>query len=631
MKLLIVSDKQNDFTDVLAGCGVKVLRITFAEAVYADLTAFDSFCILPDKCGTVLEPRFHERLEEENHRGKRVFLQGVKAYRDIVCREPAGTTRSRLIYIEPKEGEGIPGLKSGDLLDDEANFMSEPRYYLPDMVPLLVYKERIIAHVHTDMSREEILENSHVGMWRCQDHVLQTAFLLHNFNKARFAPRRVWQMLVSYIAWWLTGKNPAFFPSGIVQYGTKKDIALPEVFEECRLEGIERGIKWMNGFLIDNGRGGIMEGTRHDIDPDGDQVILRGVRTDCVGECAGAYKMYAYLYGKKEYARIGKNMDDLVYGPMVVRGGRYAGMMRWCDEGWGVCYQDDVARAVLPGLYDYLFMGNDSHISDIFHVLDFLMKTTAEDGLRVARTDRYTLTEQAFTELAEEKHGLASAHYNSYYLAALLLASKAAGEKRYLAAARRGLETIMQLYPDTVREQSETEEMCRLILPLSLLYQATGRKEHRDMLYRVAKDLQKLRHPFGGYLEWDSGYQAACSRESTEECSVLTQNGDPVADLLYSCNWLPIGFAFAYDATGDEWFRTLWHDSVAFCLRTQMISEDPLTDGAWCRAFDMDMEEAYAAPHDVGWACYGSESGWTNAEILMGMMMPELLAGKKVR
>ena len=126
-------------------------------------------------------------------------------------------------------------------------------------------------------------------------------------------------------------------------------------------------------------------------------------------------------------------------------------------------------------------------------------------------------------------------------------------------------------------------------------------------------------------MEWDEGYRAAFSRESLGECSLLTKNGDPVADLLYSSNWLPMGFAYAWHVTGDEWFGKLWRDSVAFCLRTQMRSENPLVDGAWCRGFDMDLKEAYAVPHDAGWACCVSETGWTVAEILMGMMMPEIM------
>ena len=178
----------------------------------------------------------------------------------------------------------------------------------------------------------------------------------------------------------------------------------------------------------------------------------------------------------------------------------------------------------------------------------------------------------------------------------------------------------MGMYPELRREQSETEEMCRLILPLAVLYDVTGEEKHKEYLYRVAKNLEEHRHPFGGYMEWDTGYKAACSRESKGECSLLTENGDPVTDSLYSMSWLPLGFAYAYHATGDEFFYNLWKNVITFYLRTQMHSEDPMLNGAWCRAFDMDLQEAYGCPHAVGWAANCCETGWTIGEILMGMM-----------
>ena len=49
-----------------------------------------------------------------------------------------------------------------------------------------------------------------------------------------------------------------------------------------------------------------------------------------------------------------------------------------------------------------------------------------------------------------------------------------------------------------------------------------------------------------------------------------------------------------------------------------MFSDRTHLDGAWCRAFDMDLKEAYAAPHDVGWAAYACETGWTVSEIFNG-------------
>ena len=139
--------------------------------------------------------------------------------------------------------------------------------------------------------------------------------------------------------------------------------------------------------------------------------------------------------------------------------------------------------------------------------------------------------------------------------------------------------------------------MCRLILPLALLYQATGEDGHLKMLHRVTDDLMKHKHPSGGYLEWDTDYRANCSRLSPTECSVLTENGDPVADLLYSTNWLPVAFATAWHVTGEERYYRLWRDVASFCLNTQIRSEDPKTDGSWCRAFDLELWEDYAAPH----------------------------------
>ena len=92
-----------------------------------------------------------------------------------------------------------------------------------------------------------------------------------------------------------------------------------------------------------------------------------------------------------------------------------------------------------------------------------------------------------------------------------------------------------------------------------------------------------------------------------------------------------MGFAYAYHATGDEAYRDLWRETAAFCLGAQIRSDDPLTDGSWCRAFDMDLGEAYGCPHDVGWAACCSESGWTDAEILMGLMLPAVMERSAAR
>lgn len=625
MKILFLiregREHDSDLYDMLAGCGAEVMSMSMKAAVDEDLTGYDAYCVLGGY--QALDVRLRMKLEAESL-NKHVFLEAVGSFVGIYSDEPADTTRSRLVYIKPQEG-GAEGLETGDILDDEANRMMQPWLTVEGYRPILVYREHLVAHRHTEASLEEILEGSKCGLWMIGENIMMTSFVLHNFSRARFAPRGAWEKLMRYIVRWITGAEPVRLPKAVVSYGPAQCLDDDRDFEMYRRQAVERGMGWLRGFLVDDGRGGILEGLHHNIDPEGRQKISAAMRTDCAGEASGAFKFYGALYDDRQAREIGSHLDTFIYGPMQVHGGPFNGMMRWTDTAWQVCYQDDAARAILPGLYECLFLGKDTLLPAIREALDFLADTTARDGCRVWRTDMPLLDEAGLRALGEAQEGTHSAHYNAYYHAALLMGYKVSGHGRYLAIAQRGLETLMAMYPDTVREQSETQELCRLILPLALLYEATGEEKHKDMLYRVAQDIEAHKHPSGGYREWDTGYKAKCSRESTGECSLLTENGDPVADLLYSVNWLPIGFAFAFHATGDEWFESLWKDVVKFFIRSQIISDDPKTNGSWCRGFDMDLGEAYGCPHDIGWAAYASESGWTNAEILMGMMMPEIL------
>lgn len=629
MQCLLIEDASSDLGSVLDSCGVRIVRMTASEAVGADLSAFDAFCVF--SAFSPLDPRLRVRLAQETEKGKRLFLEAMISWEGLYAAEPADTTRSRLVAVQMPDGTGIPGLETGDLLDDGSNRTARPWYAVAGMQPLLVYREHVIAHRRWNAGREEILRDAAPGLWLLGEHTLLCSFVLHNFNRARFAPRSAWQKVIGFIARWLTGNDPAFFPEPVLRCGTPADLSVPAVFEKERRQTIARGIRWLGGFLVDNGRGGIREGLRHNITADGEQLPASAIRTDCAGEASGAFRFYGKLYGDDGSLAAAQNLADFVFGPMTVHGGPFDGMLRWTDCGWQVCYQDDAARALLPMLYECLFLGNGERFPEICRSLDFLVATTAKDGCRVARTDAPMLTEKDLRDLHDAPHGIPSAHYNAYYHAALLLAYKYEGNETYLQVARAGLETILSQYPDTAREQSETEEQCRLIFPLAALYDATKSERHREMLYRVTRDLLQRKHACGGFAEWDTGYKANCSRESRGECSLLTENGDPVADLLYSVNWLPIGFAYAFYVTGDELFRNLWRDVTGFCINAQARSDDPALDGSWCRAFDLEQREPYGCPHDAGWAAYCCETGWTAAEILMGMMLPDVLENERGR
>ena len=99
---------------------------------------------------------------------------------------------------------------------------------------------------------------------------------------------------------------------------------------------------------------------------------------------------------------------------------------------------------------------------------------------------------------------------------------------------------------------------------------------------------------------------------------MLAANGDPVADMLYSMNWLPFALIQAYFITHDDMFLILWRRVCTFLASIQLHSRDRLIDGAWPRAFDVEQQEVYGVPNDVGWSPWSIECGWTMGQTPIG-------------
>jgi len=100
--------------------------------------------------------------------------------------------------------------------------------------------------------------------------------------------------------------------------------------------------------------------------------------------------------------------------------------------------------------------------------------------------------------------------------------------------------------------------------------------------------------------------------------------------MLYSINWLPMGFAAAYLTTKDPKFEALWKETADFFSRSQIVSDNKLINGVWPRSIDLDNFEVYGVPNDVGWAPWSVESGWTVSEITAGLLFGELLKKENI-
>ena len=162
MKCLLLAEGSSDFSAVLETCDAQITRMKPKDAIHADLSSYDAFCILGG--GIVIDPRLRERIEAECAHGKKCFTEALGSWTGLYSAPPADTTRKRLVVVTEADS-GIPGLSVGDLLDDGSNRMVKPYYNIPGMKVLLAYRDHIIAHRHWNASKDDIMKGSAPGLW----------------------------------------------------------------------------------------------------------------------------------------------------------------------------------------------------------------------------------------------------------------------------------------------------------------------------------------------------------------------------------------------------------------------------------------------------------------------------------
>jgi len=618
----IITYNESDILDIIRKSGIETVIMKPEEIGGYDLDCMNAIAILGgvDKNPLVFRSRERVIIEKYLRSGKKVFSEYCSSIGYVYSAPPEYTRFDRLVFCM-EEGIGEV-LEPGDILDDQCNTRIKPyEFACSKSRPILQYI-KVNEHSKTDVDDKMLSNISDRALWFDNPETLLICnFRIANFVKARFSPVQKWKSIVKYILEWLceTNINVDVLKDPYQLKPFNENILLNKQVEQC----IENSISWFKAadMLINEGKDGVKEGLATEVYADGTQRVLEYVRADCTAETSFAFFMHNLLTKNTESLNISRNLASVCFDFMQKKeDGPLKGMLRWTQEAWEVCYQDDAARVLIPQLLKCLYTGEKDYLDECIEALWFLVRTTGTDGTRIQRTDNIFLTDERIKQLAENPANYISAHYNAFYLGSLLLAYRITGIEEFKNVGIKGLETIMSHYPDTRREYSETQEICRLIMPLAWLYWVTGDNKHKEWLYKVTADLIRLKHPSGGYLEWDTGYKSDRSNANVgEESTLLAKNGDPVVDLLYSLNWLPMGFAQAYFVTKDLYYKKLWEGIAKFFVSTQIQSSDKMIDGAWARALDVDIMEVFGLNVDVGWGPWAIETGWTVAEITSGL------------
>jgi hypothetical protein len=396
------------------------------------------------------------------------------------------------------------------------------------------------------------------------------------------------------------------------------------------------GAEWPEG----DGSEGVLEGFSSVIFPDGTQPIRWALRADCIGEASFPLALWSVADKREQTARMASNLNDFIYIHSVLAKGPRSdprnpayGLVGWTyPSSVNAYYGDDNARSMLGTIGAAGVLQTDRWDESLLRCLLANLRTTGRLGFREERIDQKPLEKNGWRYYWNKDTVLYSPHYEAYLWACDLWAYHKTGYKPFLERARNGIRMTMEAYPDQWRwTNGIQQERARMLLPLAWLVRVEDTVEHREWLRKMARELLRSQDSSGAIREelgaaGKGAYGAPRSNEEygKKEATLMQNNGDPLADMLYTSNFAFLGLHEAAAATGEPLFAEAGHRLAEFLCRIQVRSEaHPELDGWWYRAFEFKRWEYWASNADAGWGAWSTESGWTQAWITAVLGMRE--------
>lgn len=489
---------------------------------------------------------------------------------------------------------------------------------------------------------------------------------LSNFRTGRYAPSASWQALWKYIISFVSG-NPDFtftqpWPSDVKPVYGKND-PLPD---DAKKEMVSRGSEWFfNGrFLIDpswkglqlerqgdglmpvaralpadtkigDGSLGILEGHASNIYTDGGQDFRYWLRADVQGEVAFALAAGGDLLKKKEYQAVSENLMEYVLKNSSFRSGKRLdktspvyGLIGWSDTHPHVFYADDNARLVLGLIGASSFLNENKWNKEIVENIMANFRLSNVNGFfgQGGRLEEPDILKNG-REYYARRPDLVNPHphFESWMWACYLWLYDKTGDQPLLDKAEKAIRLTMEAYPDGWKwTNGIQQERARMILPLAWLVRVSDTPEHREWLDKVVQRLLENQQPCGAIQEelGDShtgtfGKARSNKDYGVTEAPLISKNGDPVADMLYTSNFAFFSLNEAARATGNQQYKEAVTKLSDFLTRIQVKSDKYAhLDGAWFRAFDYNRWDYWASNADHGWGAWSTLTGWIQSWIL---------------
>ena len=135
------------------------------------------------------------------------------------------------------------------------------------------------------------------------------------------------------------------------------------------------------------------------------------------------------------------------------------------------------------------------------------------------------------------------------------------------------------------------------------------------MVHQILKNQDSsgaIREEIGDLSHGIAGPPRSNEQFGTAETPLIQENGDPLADLLYTTNFAFLGLHEAASVLHDPAISQAEDRLAGFLCRCQIKSPThPELSGAWFRAFDYGDWDYWASNADLGWGAWSIETGWS--------------------
>lgn len=498
-------------------------------------------------------------------------------------------------------------------------------------------------------------------LWRNGNDMLSFT-CLSNFITARGEPAAAWQAVWTHILQWLThDKNLAFseWPMDPHPSFGRNDI-LPA---DARRNAVRKGADWLykgklmvhpvwmdslyeyqgtglspygkaptQGRLTGDGCHGVLEGHGSQIKFDGTTNYRYWLRADVQGEVAFLLATAGDLLGDNKYKKHSENLLDYVFfsrdfidGNRRTPGNDAYGLISWAVTSDSVFYNDDNARLLLGAIGASSILNENRWNQRIVDCILANFRLSSRQGFLPDRIEEQDLLQNGREYYAERDFIFPHPHFDSWMWACYLWLYDKTGYKPLLDKAETAIRLTMEAYPDNWHwTNGIQQERARMILPLAWLVRVDDTTEHREWLDTVVNRLLQnqdesgaIREELGGEGLGMFGKAKSNKEYGVSEAPLISVNGDPVADMLYTSNFAFFSLNEAAHATGNPEYKKAVDKLSDFLVRIQANSENqPDIDGAWMRAFDFSRWDYFASNADQGWGAWCTLTGWIQSWIV---------------